>query len=231
MLICGYEKFSMVDYDGKIACTVFTGGCNFRCPFCHNGALVVGNVSKQGDMQEEVFDYLEKRKGLVDAVCVSGGEPTLQPDIKDFLRKVRAMGYSIKLDTNGYRPDVLKEIIEEGLVDYIAMDVKNSPQKYALTTGLKNVNIDDILLSISMVISSKINHEFRTTLIKEFHTEEDMRAIADMIKGAQKYFMQKYKDDDECIRHGFNSIDKQEVEKFKTYFERHVQTIGLRGYN
>lgn len=221
----------MVDYDGKIACTVFTGGCNFRCPFCHNGALVVGNVANQSNMQEEVLDYLEKRKGLVDAVCVSGGEPTLQPNLKDFLRKVRGMGYNTKLDTNGYRPDVLKEIINGGLVDYIAMDIKNAPQKYALTTGLKHVDVEDIKTSVSMIISSGIEHEFRTTLIREFHSAEDMQEIAKTIDGAQKYFMQKYKDDDECIRHGFNPIDKQEAEKFKTYFEQHVQTIGLRGYN
>ena len=129
MIVCGYEKFSMVDFDEKIACTVFTGGCNFRCPFCQNGALVVGNVKAEQIDENEVFDYLQKRKGLVDAVCVTGGEPTLQPDLKDFLRQVRDMGYLTKLDTNGLRPDVLKSVLDEKLVDYVAMDVKNGKNK------------------------------------------------------------------------------------------------------
>ena len=230
MIVCGYEKFSMVDYDEKIACTVFTGGCNFRCPFCHNGALVVGNVKAEQRDEGEVFDYLQKRKGLVDAVCVTGGEPTLQPDLKDFLRKVRDMGYLTKLDTNGLRPDVLKAVLDENLVDYVAMDVKNSPEKYAMTVGLKDVDVSKIKTSIDMLVHSGIGYEFRTTLIKEFHTAEDMAKIADMICGADKYFMQKYKDNEECIAHGFSPIKKDEVEKFKSLFDGKVAKIGLRGY-
>ena len=220
----------MVDFDGKIACTVFTGGCNFRCPFCHNGALVVGNVKAEQIDENEVFDYLEKRKGLVDAVCVTGGEPTLQSDLKDFLRKVRDMGYLTKLDTNGLRPDVLKDVLKEKLVDYVAMDVKNSLQKYAVTVGLESVDTSKIKESIDTLLSSDVEYEFRTTLIKEFHTAEDIEKIADTINGAQRYFMQKYKDNEECISHGFSPIEKDEAEKFKTFFDGKVAKIGLRGY-
>ena len=148
----------MVDFDGKIACTVFTGGCNFRCPFCHNAPLVVGNVKSQQIDCDEVFDYLQKRKGLVDAVCVTGGEPTLQPDLCDFLAKVRDMGYATKLDTNGLRPDVVEKILAKGLVDYVAMDVKNSPQKYPLTVGLDRVDISKIQASIDLLNQSGVDH-------------------------------------------------------------------------
>ena len=144
----------MVDFDGKIACTVFTGGCNFRCPFCHNAPLVVGNVKSQQIDCDEVFDYLQKRKGLVDAVCVTGGEPTLQPDLCDFLAKVRDMGYATKLDTNGLRPDVLKEVLDKKLVDFVAMDVKNSPEKYARTVGVNNVDMGKILESMRLLKES-----------------------------------------------------------------------------
>ena len=166
MIVCGFEKFSMVDYDGKIACTVFTGGCNFRCPFCHNGALVVGDVKSPEISIDEVFDYLAKRKGLVDAVCVTGGEATLQPDLAEFYEKVRAMGYATKLDTNGLRPDVLKDLLDRGLLDYVAMDIKNSKAKYALTTGVKNVDLAKIEESVNILKNSNVDYEFRTTLIK-----------------------------------------------------------------
>lgn len=230
MIVCGYEKFSMVDFDEKIACTVFTGGCNFRCPFCQNGALVVGNVKAEQIDENEVFDYLQKRKGLVDAVCVTGGEPTLQPDLKDFLSKVRDMGYLTKLDTNGLRPDVLKSVLDEKLVDYVAMDVKNSLKKYAVTVGLNEVDTAKIKESVETLLNGNVDYEFRTTLIKEFHTAEDMREIADLINGAKKYFMQKYKDNEGCIAHGFSPVEKDEAEKFKTLFDGKVAKIGLRGY-
>ncbi len=220
----------MVDFDEKIACTVFTGGCNFRCPFCHNGALVVGDVKAEQIDENEVFDYLQKRKGLVDAVCVTGGEPTLQPDLKDFLRKVRDMGYLTKLDTNGLRPDVLKSVLDEKLVDYVAMDVKNSLKKYALTVGLNVVDTEKIKESINMLLNGSVDYEFRTTLMKEFHTTDDMRDIAALINGAKKYFMQKYKDNEECIEHGFSPVEKDETENFKSFFDGKVSKIGLRGY-
>ncbi len=220
----------MVDYDNYISCTVFTGGCNFRCPFCHNGALVVGNLTAQRIEENDVFDYLTKRKGLVDAVCVTGGEPTLQPDLAQFLRKVRAMGYRTKLDTNGLKPNTLKALLDEGLLDYVAMDIKNSKEKYALTVGLKDVDVDKISQSVEILKSSGIEYEFRTTLIDEFHSFEDMQQIADWISGAKRYFIQKYKDNDGCLSHGYNEAPKDIAESYLALFKDKVQTTGLRGY-
>lgn len=220
----------MVDFDGKIACTVFTGGCNFRCPFCHNAPLVVGNLKSQQIDESEVFDYLQKRKGLVDAVCVTGGEPTLQPDLCDFLAKVRSMGYATKLDTNGLRPDVLKAVLDDKLVDYVAMDVKNSPEKYAHTVGVQNVDMSKILNSIQLLKDSGIDFEFRTTLIKEFHTSDDVQKIAYLVSGAPRYFLQKYNDNDGCIAHGYTPVPKAEAESYKAFFADKVGIVSLRGY-
>lgn len=230
MIVCGFEKFSMVDFDERIACTVFTGGCNFRCPFCHNGALVVGNVKAQEIDIQGVFDYLKKRKGLVDAVCVTGGEPTMHKDLPDFLREVRALGYATKLDTNGTNPQMLDYVIAKGLVDYVAMDIKNSVSKYPQTIGTDGVNIADILKSVEILKTSGIDYEFRTTIIDEFHTADDMREIAEWISGAKRYYMQKYKDNEGCISHGYSEVSRQKADEFVKIFEGKVGSVGLRGY-
>ncbi len=230
MIICGFEKFSMVDYEGYIACTVFSGGCNFRCPFCHNAPLVIGDISAQEIGEKDVLDYLLKRKGLVDGVVVSGGEPTLQKDLKEFIIKVRDMGYKVKLDTNGTNPLVIRQLIDEGLIDYVAMDIKNCKEKYPLTIGTERVNIADIEESVELLKSTNIDTEFRTTLIKEMHTDEDMRKIASWINGGKSYYMQHYKDNDGCIAHGFSEVSKNDVERYKKYFEGKVEKIGIRGY-
>lgn len=220
---------SMVDYEGKIACTVFTGGCNFRCPFCHNALLVLGNVSNQTIDESEVLEYLKKRKGLVDGVVVSGGEPTLQQDLEDFIRKVKGLGYLVKLDTNGTHPEVVERLLSEKLLDYIAMDVKNSVKKYPLTVD-KHLDISVIEKSIDLIKNSGVEYEFRTTLIREFHTEDDIAKIADMIEGAERYYMQKYNDNDGCISHGYSAFDKSEVEHFKALFDGKVKRVEIRGY-
>ncbi len=220
----------MVDYDTNITCTVFTGGCNFRCPFCHNGSLVVGNLNAQSIDDNEIFEYLTKRKGLVDAVCVTGGEPTLQPDLADFLRKVRTLGYKTKLDTNGLKPDTLKALLDEGLLDYVAMDIKNSKAKYALTVGLSNVDVDKISQSVEILKASGIEYEFRTTLIEEFHTMDDMQQIASWISGAKRYFIQKYKDNDGCLSHGYTEVEKSVAESYLALFKDKVAITGIRGY-
>lgn len=230
MIVCGFEKFSMVDFDGKIACTVFTGGCNFRCPFCHNGALVVGNVKAQEIDEQEVFDYLKKRKGLVDAVCVTGGEPTMHKDLPQFLKDVRDLGYATKLDTNGTNPQMLAEVIEKGLVDYVAMDIKNCKAKYPQTIGIEGSSLDHICKSVDILKNSGINYEFRTTVIDEFHTADDMKEIAEWICGAKRYFLQKYKDNEGCISHGYSEVSKQKVDEFVKLFEGRVAKVGLRGY-
>lgn len=219
----------MVDYEGKIACTVFTGGCNFRCPFCHNALLVFGNVSNQTIDESEVLEYLKKRKGLVDGVVVSGGEPTLQQDLEDFIRKVKGLGYLVKLDTNGTHPEVVERLLSEKLLDYIAMDVKNGVKKYPLTVD-KHLDISVIEKSIDLIKNSGVEYEFRTTLIREFHTEDDIAKIADMIEGAERYYMQKYNDNDGCISHGYSAFDKSEVERFKALFDGKVKRVEIRGY-
>lgn len=228
MVICGIEKFSMVDYDGYIACTLFTSGCNFRCPFCHNSSLVMGGAASIDE--SEVFDYLKKRKGLVDAVCITGGEPTLHKDLPAFITQLKALGYKIKLDTNGTNPAMLKELIDAKLIDYVAMDIKNSFDKYMLTAGVKEVDLSAIKESIDILMSSSIGYEFRTTLIREYHDIDDIKAIANLLKGANKYFLQKYKDSDECISHGFSEIDKEEVDIYVDYLNKSIKTVGVRGY-
>lgn len=228
MKICGIEKFSMVDWDTKIVCTLFASGCNFRCPFCHNASLALSN---QAPLDEnEIFDYLEKRKGLLDGVCVSGGEPTLSHDLEDFIGKIKALGYKVKLDTNGSNPTMVQNLINKGLVDYIAMDIKNSPEKYATTTGLASISLDNILESVRIIKSSGIAHEFRTTIIKEFHTENDLKRIADIVDGCDGYFLQQYVDRDSCISHGFTPIDKTTAENWLNHFIGKAKRSSLRGY-
>lgn len=201
-----------------------------RCPFCHNGALVVGDVKSNQIDDGEVFEYLEKRKGLVDAVSITGGEATLQPDLADFIIRVRALGYLVKLDTNGLRPDVLKSLLDRKLLDYVAMDIKNSPEKYAMTAGLKCVDLDKINESMRIIRESGVDHEYRTTVIEEFHTAEDMAKIADWISGANAYFIQKYKDSEGCISHGYHEVSKATATEFAKFFEGKVGKVGLRGY-
>lgn len=217
----------MVDWDGKVVCTIFSAGCNFRCPFCHNASLALS--SAPGIPEKDVFDYLEKRKGLLDGVCVSGGEPTLSPDLKEFVGKIKALGFKVKLDTNGTNPAVVKALVESGLVDYVAMDVKNSPQKYPLTVGTNDAQVEKVLESVAYLKSCGVAYEFRTTLIKEFHTEKDMEFISKVVAGAKAYYLQKYVDSDNCISHGFTAVDKEVATKWLDHFGD-VEKTSLRGY-
>ncbi|MBO5777021.1 MAG: anaerobic ribonucleoside-triphosphate reductase activating protein [Clostridia bacterium] len=228
MKIFGIEKFSMVDWDGKIVCTLFASGCNFRCPFCHNSSLALADGNEL-DI-DDIFSFLEKRKGVLDGVCISGGEPTLHPDLEDFVKKIKDMGYKVKLDTNGTNPKAVQSLVEKKLVDYVAMDIKNSPHKYATTAGVQSIALDNILQTISIVKKSGVPHEFRTTIIKEFHTEDDMKYIADLVDGCDKYVLQKYVDRDDCISHGFAPIDKDTATQWLTHFSDKCKTTSLRGY-
>ncbi len=230
MNICGFEKFSLVDYDNYVTCTVFTKGCNFVCPFCHNSSLVLKDKFAENIPEEDVFSYLQKRKGMVDAVCVSGGEPTLQPDLKDFIKKVKSMGFRVKLDSNGTKPELLKELIDEKLVDYVAMDIKNSLGKYAQTVGLNTINLNPITKSIELLKNSGIDYEFRTTLIKEYHTQNDIEQIAELIKGAKNYALQKFVDNGECITHNLTEVDKETVDSYVEIVKPFVQNVKVRGY-
>lgn len=231
MIICGMEKFSMVDYDGFIACTVFTKGCNFLCPFCHNASLVTGDAVEIPE--EDVFDYLTKRKGLVDAVCITGGEPTLQKDLKGFIQKVRDLGYRVKLDTNGTNPAVLKELLTEGLLDYVAMDIKSDfDGGYEDVTGVSNPRLlEKVKESVEILKSIAPDYEFRTTAIQEFHSEKTFAKIAEIVKGAKRFFIQKFKDGETNLTQGLlHELPKEQAEKFASVVSSFVGSVGLRGY-
>lgn len=209
MLISGIQKLTLLDFPGKTACTIFCYGCNFLCPFCHN-ALLVTEKAEQFIEEEEIFAFLKKRQGILDGVCVTGGEPTLQKDLKAFLKKIKDMDFAVKLDTNGYRPELLREIIDEGLCDYVAMDVKNTPEKYALTVG-KDIDTDKILESISLLKEGKIPCEFRTTVVRELHTQEDIKEIACLLKGDVPFFLQQFKDSGCLIGEGLSAYTREEM--------------------
>ena len=228
MLIKGLQKLTLLDYPGKMACTVFTAGCNFRCPFCHNASLVT-NIDEERISEEEFFSFLQKRQGIIDGVCVTGGEPTLQPDLKEFLKKIKDLGYSVKLDTNGYRPDALKDVVNSGLVDYVAMDIKNSQSKYALTCGLESMDMTKINESVEFLMSGVVDYEFRTTIVKELHKEDDIQDIVSWIKGAKKYFLQGFTDSGDLICTGYSGYDKTELQKLLNIAKNHFETVELRG--
>lgn len=207
MLIAGLQKLTLLDYPGKTACTVFTPGCNFRCPFCHNALLVTHKVDSFIS-EEEFFSFLSKRQGILDGVCITGGEPTLQKDLITFMQKIKEKGFLIKLDTNGYRPDVLKEILNKSLADYVAMDIKASPERYGEATGIPDFDFSLIEESITLLEESKLPHEFRTTVTDELHSEEDFSEILSLFSENTPYFIQQFKDsgnliDESC--HGWST--------------------------
>lgn len=227
MLIGGLNKTTLLDYPGHVAATIFTGGCNFRCPFCHNAGLVLTPSSAEIYSEEDVFSFLKKRKNILQGVCITGGEPTLSADLPAFIEKIKETGYKVKLDTNGYRPEVLQNLLTEGLLDYVAMDIKNSPKKYVYTAGVE-LDFGKIRESIELLKTSGIDYEFRTTVVKELHNTDDFLQIAKWIKGCSKYFLQQFVENENLlgmqssiglqnmgsylIYSGFHSYDKVEME-------------------
>ena len=215
MFISGFHKTTLLDYPGCIAAAIFTGGCNFRCPFCHNSGLVQDPFKEGLVPEDEVLAFLDKRKKILKGVCITGGEPTLQPDLPDFIGKVRKMGYRVKLDTNGYRPEVLRELLESGLVDYAAMDIKNCPEKYGAAAGLippgnaGGFELGKIEESIKLLLDGQIDYEFRTTVVKELHTVEDIAAIGAWVKGTPAYYLQKFEDSGHIIGEGYHEPDPE----------------------
>ena len=229
MRIDGLQKMTLLDFPGKVACTVFTGGCNFRCPFCHNALLVTKLPEKPDYTEDEILSFLEKRVGLLDGVAITGGEPLLNPDIADFIRKIRDMGYAVKLDTNGSFPERLKAIVGEGLVDYVAMDIKNRREKYAETIGFKNLDLSKIEESVEFLKSGAVDYEFRTTVVEQFHTVEDIRAAAEWISGAKRYFLQNFVDSGELICEEVSGVDKETMLKMKSAAADFVPQTEIRG--
>lgn len=229
MKICGLNKTTLLDYPGKVACTIFVGGCNFRCPFCHNSSLVLDAASQPKISQEEIFTFLKRRRGILEGVCITGGEPTLYPELSEFFKKIRNLGYMIKLDTNGSHPEVLKKLAADGLVDKIAMDIKTSPEHYSLLTGIATPDMDAIKESVSYLLEGNVDYEFRTTAVKELHSEQDFIEIAQWLKGAKAYYLQAYKDSEEVIKPGFSSFTLEELEHFKDILKEYISLVEIRG--
>ena len=219
---------TLLDFPGKVACTIFLGGCDFRCPFCHNFELVDGTaVPVLTD--DELIDFLKSRIGLLEGVAITGGEPCLHSDLPDLIRKIRETGYSVKLDTNGMHPEMLEMIINEKLVDYVAMDIKNSEEKYPLTCGVQKVDMTKIFKSIDLIMNSGVDYEFRTTVVDELHDESDFPKIGEMIKGAKRYFLQRFTDRDTVP---YGNLSAPSFDKMKKYAEismKFVKDAQLRG--
>ena len=228
MKIAGIQKLSLLDYPGRACLTVFTPGCNFRCPFCQNGGLAEGYETSRIP-ESEVFELLKKRRGLLDGVCVTGGEPLLQPGLSDFLHQIKSMGFKVKLDTNGFLPDRLEELVGSGLVDMTAMDIKNSPEKYALTAGVNNLNLEKIKRSASFIRSCGIEYEFRTTVVRELHTQEDIRRIGEWLAGSERYYLQQFIDSDNVLKRGLHAYSKEEMQGLADSVKDCFKICSIRG--
>ena len=228
MQIHGFNKTTLLDFPGHLASTVFTGGCNMRCPYCQNADLVLNPMSQPLISEEVVFDHIKKRKGIIEGVCITGGEPTLQKDLEDFIKRLKELGVMVKLDSNGYRPEVLKRLMENGLLDYVAMDIKSSLDEYHIVSG---VNLDTSLIkeSIDLLKNGPIDYEFRTTVVKELHSKETFEKIGELLSGAKQYFLQGYIDSERVIERRFSSYTKEELEGFVTILKKTIKNVSIRG--
>ena len=225
----GIQKLTLLDYPQKMASTIFTGGCNFRCPFCQNSDLVFLPENMPELQEDDILRFLEKRKGILDGVCISGGEPLLNPELEVFLRKIKAMGYDVKLDTNGSSPTKLKHLVEEGLIDYVAMDIKNTPVKYAETAGICNLDLSGIEDSIAYLKEEHVPYEFRTTVVREYHTAQDIQDMAEWLKGASAWYLQNFEDSDHVIQEGLHAWDRETLQAFQNIARTKIPNTELRG--
>lgn len=229
MRICGLQKLAMVDFPGKIAATVFTGGCNLRCPFCHNAPLVTRPEEAERWEETQVLDFLAQRRGLLDGMVLSGGEPLLQEGVEDFLAKVRALGYAVKLDTNGCYPQRLRGILDAGLVDYVAMDIKNSLAKYPETVGCPGFDTAPVEESVCLLMEGSVDYEFRTTAVKPFHTPQDIEAIGQWLSGAPRYFLQTFVDSGNLVGEGCSAFSPEEMQELAQKARPWFKTVEIRG--
>jgi pyruvate formate lyase activating enzyme len=228
MILKGLQKLTLLDYPGEIAATVFTGGCNFRCPFCHNASLVLPEKFGATLPTEEFFAFLESRRGKLRAVCVSGGEPTMQGDLREFIARIKEMGFLVKLDTNGTRPDVLRALMDGGLLDYVAMDIKNSKARYGETVGVKNFDISPIEESINILRKGNVPFEFRTTVVRELHDAQDFAEIGEWLSGDEKFFLQTFEDSGDLIGAGYTAYGEEEMKSFLEILKGYVPNAALR---
>lgn len=229
MQIYGLNKTTLLDYPGHVAATVFTGGCNMRCPFCQNSGLVLNPAGQPQIPETEVLSFLEKRKGILDGICITGGEPTLQADLADFICRVRAMGYLIKLDTNGYRPETLRRLLEQNLLDYVAMDIKASRERYGIACGLPDMELAPIEESVELLKKSRIDYEFRTTVVKGIHSGEEFTAIGQWLQGCSAYYLQSYRHSEQVMRPGYESFAPEELEQMRERAAVYIPRTALRG--
>lgn len=229
MNIQGLQKLTLLDYPGKVACTIFFAGCNFRCPFCHNASLVTHIDPEENIPREEVLAFLRKRAGILDGVCITGGEPLLAPDLEAFIREIKALGYEVKLDTNGSNAEKLKHLVKAGIIDYVAMDIKNSPEKYGLTIGIEGYEMSNVMQSAAFLMEGHVPYEFRTTVVREFHKREDFEAIGQWLEGADRYYLQSFVDSGDLIQPGLRGYTKEIMEQALGIVRQYIPAADLRG--
>lgn len=231
MQVTGIQKLTLLDYPGTVACTVFTAGCNFRCPFCHNAMLVLPEQIETNYLTDgEVFDFLRKRRGVLDGVAVTGGEPLLHRDMPEFLSRIKELGYKIKLDTNGSNPALLREIVGAGLVDRVAMDIKNAPESYAETIGFERFDIAPVEQSKNFLLEGSVDYEFRTTVVRGIHTKESLIGAAKWISGAKEYYLQQFKDSGSLVMgEGLSAYDEKQMHELAEAVREYVPTVEVRG--
>lgn len=228
MRIDGLQTLTLLDYPGKVACTVFTSGCNMRCPFCHNASLVCGEVPPFME-KEEFFAFLKKRTGVLDGVCVTGGEPLLQEGLIPFLLEVKEKGFATKLDANGLLHDRLRAVVEAGAVDYVAMDIKNCKARYAETAGVPGLDLAPIEKSVQFLMEGSVDYEFRTTVVKELHNKADFDEIGRWLKGAKRYFLQSFKDSGDILSPGLSPMEKADLLEIRDRLRAEIPGVELRG--
>ena len=229
MKLAGLQKLTLLDFPGHVACTVFTAGCNLRCPFCHNSELVLPERKPELMDEEDFFSFLQKRQGILEGVCVTGGEPLLQKDIAAFLRRIKDLGFAVKLDTNGCFPAVLRELATQHLVDFVAMDIKNSPKRYGETVGIPNFDLAPVQESVAFLLSGAVEYEFRTTVAAQFHDEQSFRDIAQWIAGAKRYALQEFKDSGDILSPGLSPCSAEQMEAFLAILKPQIPGAFLRG--
>lgn len=229
MKICGFQKTTLLDFPGHVAATVFTGGCNFRCPFCHNAGLVLDPEGQPDIPEDEVLAHLRKRRGMLEGICITGGEPTLQPDLAGFMGKLKELGYLVKLDTNGYRPRVLQELMERKLVDYVAMDVKASVKNYPKACGCAGMDAVRIEESIAILKSGSVPYEFRTTVVDGIHTVEEFESIGRLLEGSRAYYLQGFEESENVMCNGFHAFPAETMERIAEIATKYVDKVEIRG--
>ena len=230
MRIAGFQKLTLLDYPGKVACTVFTMGCNYRCPFCHNSTLVRPERFTADIPQEDIFAFLKKRVGILEGVCITGGEPTLHSGLRGFIKRVKDMGFAVKLDTNGSNPGLLGRLMDEGLLDYVAMDIKNTLAKYPQTAGVSALNVNPVIENAELLLQERIPFEFRTTLVREYHTPEDIQEIGRWLQGAPRYILQSFVDSGDLLGGGgLHPLEEPQMRAMADILRPYVWEVGLRG--